>query len=57
LRESDSKRCRKIPNPNIQTPNKFQFPNSKHIIAWVIWILMIGAYLGFGVWCLGFKKM
>jgi len=46
----------KISNLNIQIPNKFQFPNSKQIIVWVVWILIVGAYLGFGAWCLGFKE-
>jgi hypothetical protein len=50
-------RCTEIPNPNIQAPNNFQFPNSKYIIVRVIWILIIGAYLGFGAWCLEFKKI
>jgi hypothetical protein len=46
----------KIPNSNIQIPNKFEIPISG-LAGWSLkklGILEIGFYLKFGIWCLEF---
>jgi opacity protein-like surface antigen len=46
-------------NPKSQAlnPNKFQNPNVQNGKRRRVWILIIGIYLGFGVWCLGFSNL
>jgi hypothetical protein len=63
--ESRSFSTKKAPNPKLQTPEKLQTPNLKlflfsdvgrafRTLAESIWGLVLGAYLVFGVWSLGF---